>query len=76
MDFITDLPLTNGKDSIFVFVNRLTKMAHFILCTKVVIGEETAKLFFDYIYRIHGLPDDIISDRRTQYTSDFWRVLF
>jgi hypothetical protein len=76
LDFITDLLLNNGKDSIFVVVNRLTKMAHFIPCTKTITGEETAKLFFDNIYCIHGLPNDIVSDRGTQFTSNFWRGLF
>jgi hypothetical protein len=45
IDFITDLPLANGKDSIFVVVDRLTKIAHFIPYTKTITVEETAKLF-------------------------------
>jgi hypothetical protein len=47
-----------------------------IPCTKIKTGEETIKLFFDNIYRIHGLPTDIILDRGTQFTSNFWRGLF
>jgi hypothetical protein len=65
MDFITKLPLTNRKDLIFVDVNRLTKMAHFIPCTKTVTREEIAKLFLDNIYCIHELPNDIVLDRGT-----------
>jgi transposase InsO family protein len=76
MDYITDLSFANGKNSIFVVVNRLTKMAHFIPCTKTILGEETIKLFIDNIYRIHGLPNDIVSDRGTQFTSNIWRGLF
>jgi transposase InsO family protein len=76
MDFNTDLLLAKGKDLIFVVVDQLTKMAHFIPCTKTITGEETAKLFLDNIYRIHRLPNDIISDRGTQYTSNFWKGLF
>ena len=60
----------------FVVVDQLTKMAHFIPCTKTIIEKETAKLFFDNIYHIHGFPNDIISDRRAQFTSNFWRGLF
>jgi hypothetical protein len=60
----------------FVVVNRLTKMAHFIPCTKTITGEETSKLFLDNIYHIHGLPNDIVLDRGTQFTSNFWRGLF
>jgi hypothetical protein len=76
MDFITNLPPANGNDSIFVVVDRLTKMTHFISCTKTITGEETAKLFMDNIYRIHGFPNDIVSDRGTQFTSNFWRENF
>jgi hypothetical protein len=76
MDFITDISLANGKDSIFVVVDWVTKMAHFILCTKVVTEEETTKLFLEYAYCIHGLPNDIVSNTRTQFTSNFWKRLF
>jgi hypothetical protein len=76
MDFITDLPSSNSKDSILVVVDRFTKMAHFIPCNKTITGEETAKLFLDNIYRIHGLPDDIVSDRGAQFISNFWRGIF
>ena len=71
MDSIIDLPLTNGNDSIYMVVNWLIKMAHFIPCTKVVTEEETTKLFLDNVYCIHGLPNDIVSIRRTQFTSKF-----
>ena len=72
MDFIVDLPPSKGFDSIFVVVDRLTKMAHFVPCNKTV----TARLFIDNVYKYHGLPDDIISDRGTQFTSKFWQSLF
>jgi hypothetical protein len=79
MDFITDLPLANGKDSIFVVVDRLTKMVHFIPYTKIITGKETTKLFLDNIYRIHGLPNDIVSNWRTQllliFGEDFFSYL-
>jgi len=76
MDFITDLPPSKSFDTIFVVVDRLTKMAHFIPCKKSITGEETARLFLDNIYRYHGLPDDIVSDRGPQFVSKFWRSLF
>ena len=60
MDFIIDLQLASGNDSIFVVIDRLTNMAHFTSCSKLVTGEETTKLFLDNIYRIHGLPNDIV----------------
>jgi hypothetical protein len=76
MDFITDLPLANRKDSIFVVVDQSTNMAHFIPCNKTVTWEETPKLFLDNICRIHGLPNDIVSTRGTQFIFNFWKGLF
>jgi hypothetical protein len=72
MDFIIDLQSSKDFDSIFVVVDRLTKMTHFMPCNKMVTGEEIARLFMDNIYKYHGLPDDIISDRGSQFTSKFW----
>ena len=76
MDFITDLPPSNSFDSILVVVDRLTKMAHFIPCKKTSSSEDTTRFFLNNVYRYHGLPDDIVSDRGTQFVSKFWRSLF
>jgi transposase InsO family protein len=76
MDFITDLSASNSFDSIFVVVDRLTKMAHFVPCKKTLSSEDTARLFLDNVYRYDGLPDDIVSDRGTQFISKFWRSMF
>jgi hypothetical protein len=63
MDFIIDLPSSKAFDSIFVVVDWLTKMAHFMRCIKLVTTEEITRLFIDNIYKYHGLLDDIIFDR-------------
>ena len=76
MDFITNLPLLKTYDSIFIVVDRLTKMAHFVPCKKTSSSEDTARLFLDNVYCYHGLPDDIVLDRGTQFVSKFWRSLF
>jgi IS30 family transposase len=76
MDFITDLPSSKAFDSIFVVVDRLTKMAHFMPNNKTITGEVTTRLFMDNIYKYHGLPNDIISDRGSQFISKFWQSLF
>jgi len=76
MDFITDLPPSAKIDTICVVVDRFSKMAHFIPYKKTIIGEETTKVFINNIYRYPGLPDDIISNRRPQYISKFWQLLF
>jgi transposase InsO family protein len=72
MDFIVDLP----KSKSFVVVDRLTKMAHFVPCNKTITSKETARLFLENVYKYHGLPDNIIFDRGTQFTSKFWQSLF
>jgi hypothetical protein len=76
LDFITDLPLVDDFDSVLVVVDRFSKMAHFIPCAKTITGAQTAKLFLDQVVRLHGLPDNIVSDRGPQFVSKFWaRIL-
>jgi hypothetical protein len=60
MDFITNFPSSRTFDAIFIIVDQLTKMAHFVPCKKTITGEKTA---VDTVYQYRGLPDDIISDR-------------
>jgi transposase InsO family protein len=79
MDFITGLPLsTEGFNTILTVVDRLSKERHYIPCTAGEEGtsaEETAKLFLRWVYRTHGLPDSIVSDRGTQFVSLLWKSL-
>jgi len=76
MDFITDFPIVRTKNSILVVVDRLTKMAHFTPCSKSITVEEIAQLILDRIVRLHGLPEEIVSDRGPQFASKFRRRLF
>ena len=62
-DFITKLPLAQGYDSILVVVNRLTKIVHFIPTIEKILAEGLARLFRDNVWKLHGLPESIISDR-------------
>ncbi|POM62885.1 Retrotransposon Polyprotein [Phytophthora palmivora] len=75
MDFITDLP-RGGHNSIWVVVDRLTKHSHFIATTKTVSAPEVAIPFIDNIWRLHGMPQNIISDRGTKFISGFWSQVF
>ena len=77
MDFIVQLPQTKeGWDAIVVFIDRLTKMAHFAPTTTTATAAETAKIFINHVLRLHGLPSAIISDRDAKFTSHFWQALF
>jgi hypothetical protein len=77
VDFITQLPPTKDKhDAIVVFVDMLSKMVHFIPTTTTASAPTIARLFFDEIFRLHGLPRVIVSDRDPKFTSKFWKNLF
>jgi hypothetical protein len=74
-DLITGLPESHGFDSIWVTVDRLTKRIHIAPTTKEVDSLGLARLFRDHVWRNHGLPDQIISDRGPQFVSAFTREL-
>jgi len=73
MDFITNLPLSEGADAILITIDRLTKMAHFIPCTKDMDARQFQETFIREIVRLHGLPRDIITDQGSIFTSDLWK---
>ena len=74
-DFITKLPLAQGYDSILVVVDQLTKMVHFILTTEKTSAERLARLFRDNMWKLHGLPESIISDRGPQFAAGLMKEL-
>ncbi|KAK9007226.1 hypothetical protein V6N11_051055 [Hibiscus sabdariffa] len=76
IDFICGLPLTpSRKDSIWVIVDRLTKVAHFILVRIDYLVSKLAQLYISEIVRLHGVPLSIISDRDPKFTSRLWKAL-
>jgi RNase H-like domain found in reverse transcriptase/Reverse transcriptase (RNA-dependent DNA polymerase)/Integrase zinc binding domain/Chromo (CHRromatin Organisation MOdifier) domain/Integrase core domain len=74
MDFVTDLPESteSAYTSILVVVDRLTKMAIYLPCRKDIDSPELARLFFENVICQHGVPDNVITDRGSQFTSRFW----
>jgi hypothetical protein len=76
MDFIVGLPRTqSGYDSIWVIVDRLTKVAHFIPVKTTYSGPQPAELYMSRIVCLHGVVKKIVSDRGIQFTSKFWERL-
>ena len=75
MDFITDLPPSNGCTELWVITDRFTKMAHFVpLLKEEKKAEDLCQIFAREIWRLHGIPSDIVSDRDARYTSTTWQV--
>lgn len=77
MDLIINLPRSHeGHDAIFTIVDRFSKMSHFIPTTTDVKAPALATLFMNHVFKHHGLPTTIISDRDPRFTGTFWRSLF
>jgi len=75
VDFVTGLPQSKAYDTVCVVVDRVTKQRHLIPCTMTITAEELGTLFCDRVFRYHGLPETIVSDRGPQFASHFWRHL-
>jgi hypothetical protein len=73
MDFITGLPKEEGSNTIWVIVDRLMKIAHFVACVDTMGPKELADGFLTHVVRTHGLPSSVISDRGSLFTSTFWK---
>jgi hypothetical protein len=74
MDYIIDLPLSEGCDNLWVIIDRFTKMAQFIpLKKKYKKDEDLAEVFGRVIWKLHSILADIIPDRDSRFTSKFWK---
>ena len=75
VDFITKLPLAQGYDLILVIFDRLTKMVHFIPTMEKTLVEGLPWLFRDNVWKLHGLPESIISDQGPQFVAGIMQEL-
>ena len=73
MDFVMGLPVSKGNTTVLTVVDRFSKMAHFIALPKLPSAKETAECMMTNVFRIHGFPQDIVSDRGPQFVSRFWK---
>ena len=75
VDFVTGFPSAgvNQWDTIAVFVDRLTKMVHYVPCREKMSAADFAQVFITNVFRLHGLPQQIVSDRDPRFTSIFWK---
>jgi len=74
-DFITKLPLAQGYDAILVVCDCFSKMAHFIATTEKTSAEGLTELFWDHVWKLHGLLESIISDRGVQFAVGMMKEL-
>jgi transposase InsO family protein len=76
MDFVTGLQTsTKQNDIIMVVVDKLSKYAHFIPVKSTCKAINVTNIFMKEIFRLHGMPKEIVSDRDTKFTSNFWKSL-
>jgi hypothetical protein len=76
MDFMVSLSPSRGFYVIMVVVDRFSKMAHFIPTKENATAQEMGRLFFTHMFKHHGLPKDIVSNRDPKFTSKFWQALW
>ena len=75
VDFITKLPVVAGKDAILVVCDRLSKMTHFVATTEGTSAEGLARLLRDNVWKLHGLPESVVSDRGPQFAAELTKEL-
>ena len=75
MDFITKLLVSKGHDLILVVCDKFSKMSHFVATTEKTMAEGLARLFRDNVWKLHGLPESVISDRGLQFAAELTKEL-
>lgn len=76
MYFIEGMPKAHGKEVIFVVIDRLSKAAHCMALKHPYTALEVAQILMDSVFKLHGMPNTIVSDRDVVFTIKFWKELF
>jgi len=76
MDFIEGLQVSHSYNCIMVIVDKFSKYAHFLPLSHPFTAYKVAMLFMEHIFKLHGLPESIVSDRDKLFTSTLWKELF
>ncbi len=75
IDFMGPLPMSDAHDYLLVVIDHLTSQVHLVPTTTRVTSKEVAWLFIKEVVRLHGMPESIVSDRDTKFTSNFWKEI-
>jgi hypothetical protein len=76
MDFIVGLPKLGNKSFIMVVVDRLSKYAHFFFSSVPIHNLHSGSIFLDNIFKLHGMPHSIVSNRDPTFSNNLWKELF
>ncbi|KAL0198369.1 hypothetical protein M9458_006909, partial [Cirrhinus mrigala] len=74
LDFVSGLPVSSGKNTILTIVDRFSKAVHLVALSGLPSAKTTAELILEHVVRLHGFPQDIVSDRGPQFTAKFWQA--
>jgi len=75
VDFIIKLPVSKGYNSILVVYDRFSKISHFVAMTEKIMAEGLARLFKNNVWKLYGLLESVISDKRPQFVTELTREL-
>jgi len=76
VNFVVELPESSGHDAVMTVVDSVSKRVHFVPTHTTVTAERAARLFLHYIWKLHGLPKRVVSDRGSQFVASFTKELY